>query len=149
MQSKDIAVGGKLGSVLRAGRPRGGRRRWTWGAARSTRTRCASAPVTSARLGRCSTGVRGVSGTLLPGLRDVQVRPAGAIRQAAMMALPAGRPMTGGRFPARLAQQLAFSQFERCGEVRLLFAQQLAHKCTVVPRLPCISHRPSSSSCLP
>ena len=34
-------------------------------------------------------------------------------------------------------------------EVRLLFAQQPAHKCAVVPRLPCFSHRPSSSSCLP
>jgi hypothetical protein len=31
-------------------------------------------------------GERGVSGTLPPGLRDVQVRPAEAIRQAAMMA---------------------------------------------------------------
>src|SRR6185295_3652141 len=28
--------------------------------------------------------------------------------------------MTGWRFLARLAQQLAFSPFERCGEVRLL-----------------------------
>ena len=81
---KDIAPGGKVGSVLRGGRPRGGRRRWTWGAPRCTRTRCASAPATSARLGRCSTGVREASAELCrlasAMFRSGQPRPSGRQR---------------------------------------------------------------------
>jgi hypothetical protein len=66
-----------------------------------------------------------------------------------MMVLPPVAPRDGWRFSARLAQQIPLSQFEHCGEAGLLSPEQSAHKCPVVPRLPCISHRTSSSSCLP
>jgi hypothetical protein len=75
----------------------------------------------------------------------------GPVSMTAVVPAPVrhGLAFRASRFPAGLARQLPHSQFETCGEVRLPLPEQSAYICPVFPRLPCISHQPSSCSCLP